>query len=41
MSVTDPRLRDAISIDFAPVAGSSTGEFAARFDIVVGRTPAS
>jgi len=41
MSVTDPRLRDAITIDFSPVAASSTGEFAARFDIVVGRMPAS
>jgi protocatechuate 3,4-dioxygenase, beta subunit len=39
-SVTDPRLRDAITLDFAPLAGSPAGELAARFDIVVGRTPA-
>jgi protocatechuate 3,4-dioxygenase, beta subunit len=38
-SVTDPRERDSITIDFTPVSGSPASELAARFDIVVGRTP--
>ena len=38
-SVTDPRARESITIDFSPAPGSPTGELAAKFDIVVGRTP--
>ena len=38
-AVTDPRARESITIDFAPVSGSPIGEVAAKFDIVVGRTP--
>jgi protocatechuate 3,4-dioxygenase, beta subunit len=37
--VTDPRARESITIDFAPMSGSPIGELAARFDIVVGSTP--
>ena len=38
-AVTDPRARESITIDFTPVSGSPIGELAAKFDIVVGRTP--
>jgi protocatechuate 3,4-dioxygenase, beta subunit len=38
-SVRDPKAREAITIDFAPVPGSRIGELAARFDIVLGVTP--
>ena len=38
-SVTDPRARESITIDFTPVSGSPIGEMTAKFDIVVGRTP--
>ncbi len=38
-SVRDPKARDAITIDFAPVKESRAGELAARFDIVLGFTP--
>jgi protocatechuate 3,4-dioxygenase beta subunit len=31
--------REAVTIDFAPLAASTTGELAARFDIVLGATP--
>ena len=37
--VTDPRQRDNITVDFAPLKSSRTGELAARFDIVMGFTP--
>lgn len=38
-SVRDPKAREAITIDFAPVKDSRIGELAARFDIVLGLTP--
>lgn len=38
-SIRDTKARDAVTIDFAPVAGSRAGELAARFDIVLGFTP--
>lgn len=37
--ITDPRQRANVIVDFAPVAGSKTGEVAARFDLVPGFTP--
>jgi protocatechuate 3,4-dioxygenase, beta subunit len=40
-SVTDARARESITIDFVPLVGSAAGEVAAKFDIVVGRTPAA
>lgn len=39
--VTDPKARNAIIVDFAPIPGSRIGELAARFDIVLGFTPES
>ena len=38
-SVRDPKAREAITIEFAPLKGSRIGELAARFDIVLGLTP--
>ncbi len=35
----DPKARDAVTVDFAPLAGSKVGALAARFDIVLGTTP--
>lgn len=35
----DPIDRELVLIDFKPLAGSSIGELAANFDIVLGRTP--
>jgi protocatechuate 3,4-dioxygenase, beta subunit len=37
--IQDPRARDSVVVDFAPVPGSRAGELAARFDIVTGFTP--
>lgn len=37
----DPGLLHTIDVDFAPLPGSTTGELAARFDIVLGQTPAA
>lgn len=38
-SVTDPKLRDAITVDFKPIEGSKIKELAAKFDVVLGVTP--
>ena len=38
-SLRDPKARDAVTIDFAPLPHSRVGELAARFDIVLGLTP--
>jgi len=35
----DPKDRDALTVDFAPLEGSRIGELTARFDIVLGFTP--
>jgi len=40
-SVKDEKQRDAITIDFAPIKTSKIGELSARFDIVMGFTPAA
>ena len=36
----DDKQRAAVIVDFAPLKGSKTGELAARFEIVMGFTPA-
>jgi protocatechuate 3,4-dioxygenase beta subunit len=38
-SIRDPKARQSVTIDFAPVPGSRIGELAARFDVVLGFTP--
>ena len=38
-AIRDPKARQAVTIDFAPIAGSRIGELAARFDVVLGFTP--
>ncbi len=40
-SVRDPKARDAITVDFRPLEGSRIGELSARFDVVLGFTPAT
>jgi protocatechuate 3,4-dioxygenase beta subunit len=37
--IKDARARESVTVDFAPLKGSSIGEVAARFDIVMGFTP--
>jgi protocatechuate 3,4-dioxygenase beta subunit len=37
--IRDPKAREAVIVDFAPVPTSRAGELAARFDIVLGFTP--
>jgi protocatechuate 3,4-dioxygenase beta subunit len=37
--VKDPKQREAITVDFAPLPGSKTAELAAHFDVVLGVTP--
>jgi protocatechuate 3,4-dioxygenase beta subunit len=39
--ITDPKDRKAIIIPFAPIAVSRAGELSARFDVVLGATPAA
>jgi len=38
-SIRDAKARDAVTIDFTPIAGSRIGELAAKFDVVLGFTP--
>ena len=37
--IKDPKQRDAVTIDFAPLAGSKIGELGAKWDLVMGLTP--
>lgn len=37
--IADPKQREAVIVDFAPVPDSKAGELAARFDIIMGFTP--
>src|SRR5213594_4883704 len=37
--INDPKARESVIVDFAPIKGSRIGELAARFDIVLGFTP--
>jgi protocatechuate 3,4-dioxygenase, beta subunit len=39
--IVDPKARESVIIDFAPIKNSDIGELAARFDIVLGFTPGS
>jgi protocatechuate 3,4-dioxygenase, beta subunit len=38
--IKDPKQRAAVTVEFAPIKSSRIGELAARFDIVMGFTPA-
>ena len=38
-SIRDPKARESVTVDFAPLPGSAVGEVTARFDIVMGFTP--
>ena len=37
--IGDPKARESVTVDFAPVKNSRIGEVAAKFDIVLGFTP--
>ena len=39
-SIRDEKLRDLVTVDFAPIKESKIGELAAKFDLVLGVTPA-
>ena len=39
-TITDPAGRESVTADFEPAPGTTSGELACRFDIVLGRTPA-
>jgi protocatechuate 3,4-dioxygenase beta subunit len=38
--VRDPKDRDLVCTDFKPMESSKIGEVSAKFDLVLGRTPA-
>jgi protocatechuate 3,4-dioxygenase beta subunit len=40
-SIRDPKARNSVIVDFAPISQSRIGELAARFDVVLGFTPES
>jgi protocatechuate 3,4-dioxygenase beta subunit len=37
--IRDPQARESVTIDFAPIPDSKTGDLAAKFDIILGVTP--
>ncbi len=37
--IRDPKARESVMVDFAPIPNARAGELAARFDIVLGVTP--
>ncbi len=37
--ISDPKARANVTVDFAPIPNTTTGELAARFDVVLGQTP--
>jgi protocatechuate 3,4-dioxygenase beta subunit len=37
--IRDPKARESVTVDFAPLEGSRIGELTARFDVVLGFTP--
>jgi len=39
--IKDAKARESVIVPFTPIKGSSTGELAAKFDIVMGYTPAA
>jgi protocatechuate 3,4-dioxygenase beta subunit len=39
--IKDVKQREAVSVEFAPMKSSRAGELAAKFDIVLGLTPAA
>ena len=38
-SLRDPKVRDLVTLDFAPIPGSKAGELAARGDVILGYSP--
>lgn len=40
-NIRDPKARESVTVPFVPLAGGRAGELSARFDIVLGFTPAA
>lgn len=40
-AIRDPRARESVMVDFKPIKESRIGELAAKFDVVLGLTPAA
>lgn len=40
-AIRDPKARESVIVPFVPIAGSNANELSARFDIVLGFTPAA
>ena len=38
-NIRDPKAKESVTVDFAPIKNSKIGELAAKFDIVLGFTP--
>jgi protocatechuate 3,4-dioxygenase, beta subunit len=39
--IKDPKARESVTIDFAPIPASTAGELSAKFDMVMGFTPSA
>jgi len=39
--IKDPKQRDSVTVDFGPLKGAQAGELVAKFDLVLGFTPAA
>jgi protocatechuate 3,4-dioxygenase, beta subunit len=39
--IKDPKARESVTIDFAPIPASGAGELSAKFDMVMGFTPSA
>jgi protocatechuate 3,4-dioxygenase, beta subunit len=39
--IKDPKARESVTIDFAPIPASRAGELSAKFDMVMGFTPSA
>lgn len=40
-NINDEKQRNAVTVDFSPLKGAKAGELAARFDVILGVTPAA
>jgi protocatechuate 3,4-dioxygenase beta subunit len=39
--ITNAKARESVIVPFTPIKGATTGELAAKFDIIMGYTPAA
>jgi protocatechuate 3,4-dioxygenase beta subunit len=40
-SIKDPKALASVTVDFVPIKDSRTGDLLAKFDLVIGTTPAA